>query len=100
MLFLCVTTCGLYALATRHDYRQTFVGELLLEQRLHFCMVPWQGIDGHEMFRAYTQAEADFFYFAGSLGFLSACHAGGQVVGDYDGHRGVFVTGIQQSGHT
>ncbi len=90
---------GLYALSPRYDYRQAGMVELVGKQLFHLFMVAWQGVDGFQPLGFHSEAYADFFEFACALRILSACHAGGEVVGDDYGHGSVFVDGIEQPCH-
>ena len=73
-----MTAGGLDALAARHDYRQSTVGEFIEEKGLHLFESARQRVDRVEMCGIDAEAEADLLDFAGTLGVLSSGHAGGQ----------------------
>ena len=65
--FFSVATCGLYAFASRHDYRQPAVVEFVLEHAFHLLMVLGERVDGFEVVGADAETEAYILEFSCAL---------------------------------
>ncbi len=95
-----MATGGLDALADGYYYRQTFMVYFAAEQFLHLPYVLGQGIDGVHMVGIGSQTEAYLAQFSSALTILAAGHAGGEIVGNDNGYRTVFVDGVEQTCHS